>query len=113
VVGALRHRELAYRVEGTAPALSVLAALTGLTLVLPGYTLTTPGRHTRRRSSCSRAFMSLVLYAVFVFVQTVRHRDYFLPFGTGSEDEACRRSIVAEAAIASLVDACATPGLRW
>jgi len=30
--------------------------------------------------------VSLVLYFSFVFVQTVRHRDYFLPLEGGSED---------------------------
>jgi Ca2+:H+ antiporter len=32
--------------------------------------------------------MSLVLYSVFVFVQTVRHRDYFLPVGSAAEEHA-------------------------
>jgi len=31
--------------------------------------------------------MSLALYGVFVFVQTVRHRDYFLPIEDAGEDE--------------------------
>jgi Ca2+:H+ antiporter len=30
--------------------------------------------------------VSLVLYGSFVFVQTVRHRDYFLPVESGDED---------------------------
>jgi Ca2+:H+ antiporter len=29
---------------------------------------------------------SLVLYGSFVFVQTVSHRDYFLPLGSGDEE---------------------------
>jgi len=32
--------------------------------------------------------MSLALYAVMVFVQTVRHRDYFLPVGVAGEEHA-------------------------
>ena len=40
LVGGLRHRELDYRVEGTSPALAVLAALAVLTLVVPAYTTT-------------------------------------------------------------------------
>jgi Ca2+:H+ antiporter len=88
VVGTLRHRELVYRVEGTAPALSVLAALTGLTLVLPGYTLTTPGPTYSAPQLVFAGVLSLVLYAVFVFVQTVRHRDYFLPVGAGADEHA-------------------------
>src|SRR5215813_9874354 len=36
LAGALRHHVLSFRAEGANPALSVLIALTGLTLVLPG-----------------------------------------------------------------------------
>lgn len=36
LVGGLRHREIEFRVEGTSPALAVLAALATLTMVLPG-----------------------------------------------------------------------------
>jgi Ca2+:H+ antiporter len=87
VVGSIRHRELAFRVEGTAPALSVLAALTGLCLVLPAHTLTTPGPTYAPAQLAFAGTMSFVLYAVFVFVQTVRHRDFFLPLGSGAHDE--------------------------
>ena len=31
------------------------------------------------------AVVSLVLYGVYVFVQTVRHRDYFLPIEDGPD----------------------------
>jgi Ca2+:H+ antiporter len=85
LMGALRHRLLDFRVEGTTPALSVLATLTTLTLVLPAYTSTVPGP---MLSSVQLAFVgvvSLALYGVFVFVQTVRHREYFLPVDVGSE----------------------------
>ena len=38
LVGTLRHHVLSFRVEGTTPALAVLATLTTLTLVLPTLT---------------------------------------------------------------------------
>jgi Ca2+:H+ antiporter len=43
LVGGLRHHTIAFRVEGTSPALATLAALSTLTLVLPAYTTSTPG----------------------------------------------------------------------
>ena len=43
VAGGMRHRVLTFRIDGTGPALSVLAALSTLTLIVPDYTLTTPG----------------------------------------------------------------------
>jgi len=88
LAGSLRHHVLDFRVEGTAPALSVLAALTALTLVLPNYTLTTPGPAYSPAQLAFAGVMSLVLYGVFVFVQTVRHRDYFVPAGAADEEHA-------------------------
>jgi Ca2+:H+ antiporter len=79
VSGSLHHCELSFRPEGTTPALAVLTTLTTLTLVLPAYTLTTPGPTLSPPQLVFAGVVSLVLYAVFVFVQTVRHRDYFLP----------------------------------
>ena len=77
--GSVRHRVVAFRIEGTAPALSVLAALTTLTLVLPTLTTTRPGPFFSNAQLVFAGLMSLVLYGLFVFVQTVRHRSYFLP----------------------------------
>ena len=87
LVGAIRHHVLVFRVEGTGQALSVLVPLTTITLVLPAFTTSTSGP---TYSSAQLAFvgvMSLILYGVFMFVQTVRHRDYFLPVGIGTEDQ--------------------------
>ncbi len=87
LLGGLRHHVLVFRVDGTSPALSVLAALSVLVLVLPGFTTTTPGPTYSPSQLAFAGLMSLVLYAAFVFVQTVRHRDYFLPVETGARDE--------------------------
>ena len=86
LMGALRHRVLAFRVEGTNPALSVLATLTILTLVLPSFTTSTPGPTLSSVQLVFVGVVSLTLYGVFVFVQTVRHRGYFLPVDVESED---------------------------
>jgi Ca2+:H+ antiporter len=79
LLGALRHRVLEFQFEGTSPALSVLATLTTSTLVLPRFTVTTPGPTLSTSQLVFAGVVSLALYGVFVFVQTVRHREYFLP----------------------------------
>lgn len=86
MVGGWRHHVLAYRVDGTSPALSVLAALATLTLVLPAYTTTTAGPTFSNSQLAFAGTMSLLLYGAFVFVQTVSHRDYFLPVETDDDD---------------------------
>ncbi|HEV7977416.1 ionic transporter y4hA [Amycolatopsis sp.] len=79
LVGALRHRVQDFRVEGSGGALAVLAALVTLSLVLPTVTTSAPGGTVTPAQLAFAGFASLALYCVFVFVQTVRHRDYFLP----------------------------------
>jgi Ca2+:H+ antiporter len=87
LLGALRYRVLEFRVEGTNPVLSVLATLATLVLVLPSFTTTTPGPTLSPSQLVFTGVVSLALYAVFVFVQTVRHREYFLPVETESSEE--------------------------
>jgi Ca2+:H+ antiporter len=105
LMGALRHRVLHFRVEGTSPALSVLATLTILTLVLPSFTSTTPGPTLSQAQLVFVGLVSLTLYGVFVFVQTVRHRSYFLPVAVDSEDLAVAAP-PASVALMSLVLLC-------
>jgi Ca2+:H+ antiporter len=64
-------------VQGANGALAVLTALSVLTMVLPNYT-EEPGPTFTNSQLEFVGIVSLVLYGVFVFVQTVRHRDYFL-----------------------------------
>ena len=79
LVGGLRHREQAFRVEGASPALEALVALATLTLVLPSFTTSAPGGAYAPSQLVFAGVCSLALWGVFVFAQTVRHRDYFLP----------------------------------
>jgi Ca2+:H+ antiporter len=76
VAGGIAHGQSAFRVEGTRSALAVLVALATLTLVLPVFTTSTPGPTFSPAQLIFAGTLSLVLYAVFVFVQTVRHRDF-------------------------------------
>ena len=77
-LGGLRHRVLSFRIEGSNSSLTVLIALAVLTLVMPNFTTTTLGPTFSDSQLIFSGVMSLVLYATYVFVQTIRHRDYFL-----------------------------------
>lgn len=79
LLGGLRHREQFFRVEGSGAGLAALIAMCGMTLVLPTFTLSSPGGTYSGSQLAFVSVMSLALWAVYVFVQTVRHRDYFLP----------------------------------
>jgi Ca2+:H+ antiporter len=86
LAGGMRHREQAFQLQGANAALVVLIALTTLTLVFPNVTTTTEGPTFSPAQLIFAATVSLVLYASFLFVQTVRHRDFFLPASGGTEE---------------------------
>lgn len=79
LIGGLAHREQSFRVEGAGGGLAALIVLAVVTLVLPYVTITTSVGTYSRAQSLFAAFVSAALWGIFVFVQTVRHRDYFLP----------------------------------
>jgi Ca2+:H+ antiporter len=76
--GGARHREQGFQVHGASAALAVLAVLTVLTLIVPNAATAVPGPLLSESQLVFVAIVSLVLYGAFVFIQTVRHRDYFL-----------------------------------
>jgi Ca2+:H+ antiporter len=86
--GGAHHREQSFQLQGASAALAVLAALTVLTLVVPNVATTVPGPRFSTAQLVFAATVSLALYGAFVFVQTVRHRDYFLPVGDDAEAHA-------------------------
>jgi len=59
-----------------------------LSLILPNYTSSTTGPTYAPSQLVFVAIVSLVLYGTFVLVQTVRHRDYFLPSAEDLETHA-------------------------
>ena len=87
VVGALRHGVVRFNAEGSSGSMATVAALATLCLVFPTVTTTSPGPTFSGPQLAFAAVVSLVLYGVYVFVQTVRHRDYFLPVGPDGGDD--------------------------
>jgi Ca2+:H+ antiporter len=86
LAGGLAHREQSFRIEGASAGLAALIAMAALTLVLPNYTLTTRGPTYTELQLEFAAVASAALWAVYVFVQTKSHRDYFLPIDAANDD---------------------------
>lgn len=78
ILGGLRYGEQGFQVSGISSYLVVLMPLATLTLVLPTYTTSAPGAFYSPGQLGFVALATLLLYGVFLYVQTVRHRDYFL-----------------------------------
>jgi Ca2+:H+ antiporter len=87
LLGTLRDRVATFSAPGTAAALATVSTLATLTLVLPRFTTSEPGPKFSGGQLAFAAVAALVLYALFVLMQTVRHRDYFVPEGSDDPDD--------------------------
>ena len=76
--GGLRYHEQTYNLYGANAFLAVILPLSVLGLVLPRFTVSSPGPTLSPLQSVFLIFMSVALYGVFLAIQTMRHRDYFV-----------------------------------
>jgi Ca2+:H+ antiporter len=77
LIGGLRHREQEFLVHGANSYLGVIVTLAALTLMLPNYTTTIPGPLFSSSQLIFVSVVTLALYGVFLYIQTVRHTEYF------------------------------------
>ncbi|MFF5228070.1 calcium:proton antiporter [Dactylosporangium sp. NPDC000521] len=87
LVTALRSHVAVFNAEGTGAALAAVVTLATLSLVLPTFTTSAPGPQFAGPQLAFAAVASLALYALFVIVQNVRHRENFLPVSDADEEE--------------------------
>lgn len=87
LVGGIKFKEQKYRLDGVSAILTVLTAISVLTLILPNYTTSIIGPFYTSNQLFFVAIISLILYGAFLLMQTVKHRDYFLPITTEDNEE--------------------------
>ena len=85
LAGARRFGVAYFNSEGAGAALATVVSLATLSLVLPTFTSSAEGPRFSPGQLAFAAAASLVLYALFVLTQTVRHRDFFLPVTSTGE----------------------------
>src|ERR1700694_578465 len=78
LAGGLRYREQDVQVTGSSLYLSVLFVMATITLIMPNYALTAPGPIYSAAQLGFVSVVTLILYGVFLYTQTIRHRDYFI-----------------------------------
>lgn len=88
IVGGLRYREQDFQVPGANIYLSVLIVLATITLVMPNYTLAIPGPVYSTMQLGFVSVVTIILYGVFVYTQTILHRDYFIAGELGDAEHA-------------------------
>ena len=77
-LGALRYGEQDHQTRGTGSYLAVLMALSVLSLILPNFTITTGVGTFSKGQLAFISFLSVLLYGAFLYIQTVRHRGFFI-----------------------------------
>jgi Ca2+:H+ antiporter len=78
LLGGLRYREQHYNLQGVNAYLNVIISLAVLGLILPNFTTSTSGPTFSIEQEIFLAAVSVLLYAIFLFIQTMRHRRYFM-----------------------------------
>ena len=81
LLGGVRHGEQYYNLQGNAAYLVVIVTLAVLSLVLPRFTASTADASAAPHLAWFLVAASVILYGVFLGIQTLRHRDYFMPPG--------------------------------
>jgi Ca2+:H+ antiporter len=78
LMGGLRHREQHYNLQGVNSYLNIIMTLAVLGLVLPTFTTSTSGATLSGFQATFVAVASVLLYAIFLLIQTMRHSQYFI-----------------------------------
>src|ERR1700738_401935 len=113
LAGGLRYREQDVQVTGSSLYLSVLIVLATITLIMPNYTLTTPGPIYSAGQLGFVSVVTVILYGVFLYTQTIRHRNYFVGEAAGKADDGTPASnrMLASSGVLLLVLLLAVGGL--
>lgn len=85
LVGGVRYREQFFARSSATTYLVSLVAILVLTLILPNYTSSARGPFYTKPQLIFVSLSCLIIYSVFLIVQTVRHRNYFVG-DNGDED---------------------------
>ena len=78
VVGGLKHHTQDYSLPGASAYLSVIIPLVTIALILPSVTTSTDAPTLSTTQAILFAAATIVLYVIFILIQTGRHRDLFV-----------------------------------
>jgi Ca2+:H+ antiporter len=77
LMGALRYWEQEYNLEGARAFLVVIASLAVFALIMPDLTKTEPDPSLSPFQAALFAAITILFYAIFLAIQTMRHRAFF------------------------------------
>ncbi len=91
LVGGIRHVQQEYNLEGARAFLAVLIPLSAIALVLPSRTVSTEAGTMNFWQAMLFSIGTILLYAIFLGLQTMRHRGFFV--GPGEEEEVSEEAL--------------------
>ncbi|MEP6940043.1 MAG: calcium:proton antiporter [Rudaea sp.] len=87
LVGGLRHHQQAYNLQGASAYLAVIFPLTMIALVLPNFTASSAVGTLSLLQSAFFSVFTIVLYALFLWLQTGRYRGFFAEESVAAVDD--------------------------
>ncbi|NEU11818.1 calcium:proton antiporter [Methylobacterium sp. BTF04] len=90
LIGGLRHHQQSYNLQGAAAFLSVIIPLTTIALIIPNFTTSTHGGTLTPLQAISFSVFTVVLYGIFLLIQTKRHSSFFVYEGEMPEKAVVR-----------------------
>ncbi|MDM0068283.1 calcium:proton antiporter [Variovorax sp. J31P207] len=83
LLGGLHHREQAYNLQGAVAYLAVIIPLSSVALILPNFTQAVPAGSLTVIQAAFFSLFTILLYAIFLLIQTRRHQEFFVDAQAG------------------------------
>ncbi|WP_205995757.1 calcium:proton antiporter [Pseudolabrys sp. FHR47] len=87
IIGALRHKQQQYSLQGAIAFLAVITSLSVISLVLPTFTYSASRAALTWWQAVVFTVLTGSLYAGFLAIQTMRHRAFFTEAGGATNDD--------------------------
>ena len=78
LIGGIRHHEQSFNLRGASAYLALIIPLTTVALVLPDFTTSTSNGSLSPTQALTFSLLTIALYGIFLWLQTGRHRGYFM-----------------------------------
>jgi Ca2+:H+ antiporter len=77
ILGAWRHHQQEFNLEGAGAYLSLIVPLAVFGLVMPDFTVATSGPTYSAGEAIALSILCVAIYVLFLVIQTKRHREFF------------------------------------
>jgi Ca2+:H+ antiporter len=87
LTGGLRYHQQSYNLQGASAYLALIIPLSVIALVLPNFTTSTGQGMLSGSQAAFFSIFTIALYGLFLWLQTGRHRGFFIPASAKPEDD--------------------------